>query len=480
MSQGTHAAHSSPNVWLYLALPGGVIFVQCYFCEPYFCVRFLQWNNNTQLNEYIRPNSQITKEETEHLRTLNRTKNDLIQKCHVHSITYDFHLRIVARYLLGGTQVLFNSGYNTNAFLVDFLQYYGCRPPFARNCIYEETINCSRLQVGHGNIWEFFLDYSEQHFGLKIVRLKNMDQANSSDEFMLVSKDEKELFFKQPYKFVTVVLNNARPGSFKEHQISMKFYVILVTEDNAHPMLDMAEEMRLPTLATGGEQLTPFVESETDEEEQLDNQRPCIQPKSSLNNRMERLLSNRTAYDSSQQQQHNNSYCMQCTSEAAETSALADLMEQDNDRRSPTASNRNSPTLMGAGARRSSETPAVSFLASASTSSGYSNPTNMQRILDNNLQKTESSSMYENLDQVIFAGVAGNQRQLATSKVPPRRHRKTSSSHDYGSVRESIALVPPEQVTYLHYFSSHQRKLQQLLEETAKKERRTLQVYLGS
>lgn len=33
--------------------------------------------------------------------------------------------------------MLFSPGYNTHAFLVDFLEYYGCRPPNARNCVYE-------------------------------------------------------------------------------------------------------------------------------------------------------------------------------------------------------------------------------------------------------------------------------------------------------------------------------------------------------
>lgn len=34
-------------------------------------------------------------------------------------------------------KVLFNPGFDTNAFLVDFLRYYGSRPPHARNAIYE-------------------------------------------------------------------------------------------------------------------------------------------------------------------------------------------------------------------------------------------------------------------------------------------------------------------------------------------------------
>lgn len=49
-------------------------------------------------------------EEVANLKRLEKTKNRLMQSCHVHSFTYDFHLRIVARYLVGGKQV---SGRNT-------------------------------------------------------------------------------------------------------------------------------------------------------------------------------------------------------------------------------------------------------------------------------------------------------------------------------------------------------------------------------
>ena len=36
---------------------------------------------------------------------------------------------------------MFRPGYHMNAFLVDFMQYYGCRPAFARNCVYEGKYN---------------------------------------------------------------------------------------------------------------------------------------------------------------------------------------------------------------------------------------------------------------------------------------------------------------------------------------------------
>jgi hypothetical protein len=46
----------------------------------------------------------------------------------------------------------------------------------------------------------------------------------------------------------------------------------------------------------------------------------------------------------------------------------------------------------------------------------------------------------------------------------------TGSIHSF-TEREKGAVVPPEQVTYLHYLSNHQRRLQHLLEEEARANR---------
>lgn len=43
-----------PNVWMYCARPGGIIFVHITFVEPYFAVNFLFWNAS-QLDDHIYP-----------------------------------------------------------------------------------------------------------------------------------------------------------------------------------------------------------------------------------------------------------------------------------------------------------------------------------------------------------------------------------------------------------------------------------------
>jgi hypothetical protein len=68
----------------------------------------------------------------------NTAVSHFIRQSHVHSFCYDLHIRMLTDHFIGGVgRSPFRPGYHMNAFLVDFLRYYLCRPPYARNCVYE-------------------------------------------------------------------------------------------------------------------------------------------------------------------------------------------------------------------------------------------------------------------------------------------------------------------------------------------------------
>lgn len=55
---------------------------------------------------------------------------------HVHSFSYDFHLRIVHQYLLGSHMAL-RQGYHLTSFLEDFIAQHPDIPKFGRNHIFQ-------------------------------------------------------------------------------------------------------------------------------------------------------------------------------------------------------------------------------------------------------------------------------------------------------------------------------------------------------
>lgn len=56
-------------------------------------------------------------------------------RIHLHSFTYDYHLRAIHSYIIG-QKLFFYPGYNLLSFLDDFIRYYQKSPNYSRNLIY--------------------------------------------------------------------------------------------------------------------------------------------------------------------------------------------------------------------------------------------------------------------------------------------------------------------------------------------------------
>ncbi|ETN86035.1 hypothetical protein NECAME_06110, partial [Necator americanus] len=125
----------APYVVMHRTMKGGIVLATISFTQPYFAFKVFIWHP-TNLCEAINEEESCP-DAVRKIRELQQFKDLITTQCHIHSFTYDFHLRMLSKYLVGKDKVLFSPGYNTHAFLVDFLEYYGCRPPSARNCVYE-------------------------------------------------------------------------------------------------------------------------------------------------------------------------------------------------------------------------------------------------------------------------------------------------------------------------------------------------------
>jgi len=55
---------------------------------------------------------------------------------HLHSFTYDFHLRCICNYIKENKKSKLKSGYSVTNFLDDFQKYYNKAPNYARNLVY--------------------------------------------------------------------------------------------------------------------------------------------------------------------------------------------------------------------------------------------------------------------------------------------------------------------------------------------------------
>ncbi|CAD5216067.1 unnamed protein product [Bursaphelenchus xylophilus] len=539
--QYTADCTQAPNVWLYLAKPGGIIFAHVTFVEPYFAVSFLFWNAS-QLGDYFHPDQAVPQKDLDDMRQIELIKNDLISRCHVHSFTYDFHLRMVSKYLTGGQQVLFNRGYNTNAFLIDFLQYYGCRPPFAQNCIYEERATFESLKVTSHVVWEYFLN-NEAQFGWEVVRIKNVE----ANEYMLVSKELREISGHK-YTLISVVLNDTRAGHTNAHHIDLKLYVIMVAEEFKFSLSDATGSMRRRAGSGEFARKATSTESLSTAHSLIYLREPTYSGSNSSNasgtggefTRVERpdiLRQNEISQSYSEAHvSRMDSFRNQMLKEK-EIKALDELIAMSTDElmydigirppRQPASTSKQRRHYSGGDIntlRRKSESgndrndkngsaPPVEhgYLTGSQKNCSQIGSRMTIRSASAETRKTETRRNSEAIPQtaassrrmggsltklnfsdrmdevwkqpedtdnsfVSFDISSGDKERLSIQKSPMRRHHQAYL--DGLLKRQSDAVLPPEQVTYVHYLSNQQRRLQHLLEESAKVKKEELKAFV--
>lgn len=133
------------------------------------------------------------------LKLFNKKVQEMISASHVHSFSFDFHLRTVHLYL-SEKHAIFRPGYHTNAFLNDFLSYYNCRPPYARTYLHEGIVvkyfinlsyhkilyfasdicHVSGLNTAPDILYNYLLDHCKQ-YGLTVIKMR-VPSAGSAEK----------------------------------------------------------------------------------------------------------------------------------------------------------------------------------------------------------------------------------------------------------------------------------------------------------
>lgn len=89
---------------------------------------------------------------------------------HLHSFTYDFHLRCIHSYIAGTGPWLVQQGYHLIHFLDDFNKYYSKAPNYARNLIYNGKWNYMKY------VYVYFLIILNKLFDRMLTLIINIIQ----------------------------------------------------------------------------------------------------------------------------------------------------------------------------------------------------------------------------------------------------------------------------------------------------------------
>uniref|UniRef100_A0A4W3GX49 SZT2 subunit of KICSTOR complex n=1 Tax=Callorhinchus milii TaxID=7868 RepID=A0A4W3GX49_CALMI len=218
------------------ALPGGIVLMElafqgCYFCVKQYALECSRIPMGQSVNSQL---SMLFTEECDKVRDL----------MHVHSFSYDFHLRIIHQYLVG-RQMTLRQGYHLTSFLEDFICHHPDIPKYGRNHIFEGNICLSTNMTTAHQLYNYITDHASI-YGMKPLRMSRM-----TVKFNLISlcfvlrsgsyKDSEGIRHHDEFDVSLLVCHSA--GPFEEqpetehNMLRLRFYVIMTSCRELFPRL---------------------------------------------------------------------------------------------------------------------------------------------------------------------------------------------------------------------------------------------------
>ncbi|KAJ0065561.1 hypothetical protein NL108_013451, partial [Boleophthalmus pectinirostris] len=241
------------------ALPGGIVLMElafqgCYFCVKQYALECSRIPMGQSVNSQL---SMLFTEECDKVRDL----------MHVHSFSYDFHLRLCHQYLQGSHMTL-RQGYQLTDFLDDFIFHHPDIPKFGHNHVFQGSFSMSTGIIPAHQLYNYITDHAGT-YGMKPLRMSRA--ATSSDskkappelhEYALVAlwtssgsyKDLEGLHHHDDFDVSLVVCHNAVPfeeqSDTERHLLRLRFYVLMTSQRELFPRLtaDMRRFKKLPQI----------------------------------------------------------------------------------------------------------------------------------------------------------------------------------------------------------------------------------------
>ncbi|XP_051789206.1 KICSTOR complex protein SZT2 isoform X2 [Erpetoichthys calabaricus] len=265
------------------ALPGGIVLMELAFQGSYFCVKQyalecsripMGQSVNSQGKLISNPRSKSYSEATSlsesALSMLFTEECDKVRDLmHVHSFSYDFHLRIVHQYLLG-CQMTLRQGYQLSSFLEDFIAYHPDIPKFGRNHVFQGTFSISTGMITAHQLYNYITDHAVT-YGMKPLRMSKSTESSNSrkgvpnselPEYALVAlwnssgsyKDSEGLRHHDDFDVSLLVCHACAPfeeqSEVERNLLRLTYYVIMTSQRELFPRLtaDMRRFKKLPSI----------------------------------------------------------------------------------------------------------------------------------------------------------------------------------------------------------------------------------------
>ncbi|KAF7281911.1 hypothetical protein GWI33_004033 [Rhynchophorus ferrugineus] len=217
---------------------GGILIFTVSFEEPFFVVKLHAIECNRLQNITSRTSNSFTLsflDECDKVKVL----------MHLHSFTYDYHLRSIYNYISGNIGKL-TEKYNVHQFLDDFLKYYNKAPNYARNLVHTDTLTIDNLVTEGKQLYDY-LRLNVQQYGFKVLETdvgsSNFILVQVSTARQISYKDSQERKHTDDFDMTLVVYNLCAPYKSTDNVLHLKYYLILTSKRDTYPMYESEQKL---------------------------------------------------------------------------------------------------------------------------------------------------------------------------------------------------------------------------------------------
>ena len=169
------------KLYLQKSLPGGLLLFEIGIAEPFFFTRLYSLEISR-----LQPKKMAVE-----------ISNNIVDECdrikyllHLHSFTYDYHLRTAHNFATDRRPSYLRKGYHITSFLSDFLKYYSKGPNFARNIITEGRLSFTATEkVSAAQLFGYLLSH-EKNYGFKVLKMDSLYEGHDQPEYILVKQSQ--------------------------------------------------------------------------------------------------------------------------------------------------------------------------------------------------------------------------------------------------------------------------------------------------
>ena len=167
---------------------------------------------------------------------------------HLHSFTYDYHLRTIHNHIAQKPSNL-RKGFHIISFLDDFIKYYSKGPNFARNFVHSGLLQIPCTVVSPEQLYNYLLDH-EKTYGMNVIRMEPViidPNTEFDNEYVLVQLSNHRVIYtdnqdvKRTDDFdVSLILSYSGNSA---NMLTLKYFVTMTSKRQLYPLFGVEKKL---------------------------------------------------------------------------------------------------------------------------------------------------------------------------------------------------------------------------------------------